>query len=50
MNIKPLKTKTDYKAALKEIDSLMRAKPGTPAGDRLDVCSTLQLCRAMFIA
>ena len=41
MNIKPLKTKTDYKAALKEIDSLMRAKPGTPAGDRLDVIVTL---------
>ena len=41
MNIKPLKTKTDYKAALKEIDSLMRAKPGTPAGDRLDVMVTL---------
>ena len=41
MNIKPLKTKTDYKAALKDIESLMRAKPGTPAGDRLDVIVTL---------
>ena len=41
MNIKPLKTKTDYKAALKEVESLMRAKPGTPAGDRLDVLVTL---------
>ena len=41
MNIKPIKTKTDYKAALKEIESLMRAKPGTPAGDRLDVLVTL---------
>lgn len=41
MNIKPLKTKTDYKVALKEIESLMRAKPGTPAGDHLDVLATL---------
>ena len=41
MNITPLKTKTDYKAALKQIESLMRAKPGTPAGDRLDVMVTL---------
>ena len=41
MNINLLKTKTDYKAALKEIESLMRAKPGTPAGDRLDVLATL---------
>ena len=41
MNINPLKTKTDYKAALKEIESLMRAKPGTPAGDHLDVLVTL---------
>ena len=41
MNIKPIKTKTDYKTALKEIESLMRAKPGTPAGDRLDVLVTL---------
>ena len=41
MNIKPIKTKTDYKAVLKEIESLLRAKPGTPAGDRLDVLVTL---------
>ena len=41
MNINLLKTKTDYKAALKEIEPLMRAKPGTPAGDRLDVLATL---------
>ena len=41
MNIKPVKTKTDYKAVLKEVESLMRAKPGSPAGDRLDVLVTL---------
>lgn len=41
MNIKPIKTKTDYRAALKEIDSLMSAKPNTPQGERLDVLVTL---------
>ena len=41
MDIKPIKTKADYKAALEEIESLMRAKPDTPAGDRLDVLVTL---------
>ena len=41
MNIKPVKTKTDYKAVLKEVESLMCAKPGSPAGDRLDVLVTL---------
>jgi HTH-type transcriptional regulator/antitoxin HigA len=41
MDIKPIKTKADYKAALKEIESLMHAKPATPEGDRLDVLVTL---------
>ena len=41
MIIKPLKTKTDYKAALKEIESLMHAKADTLSGDRLDVLVTL---------
>lgn len=41
MNIKPIKTKADYKAALKEIDRLMDAKPNTPAGDKLSVLTTL---------
>ncbi len=41
MNIKPIKTKKDYKAALHEIESLMVAKPNTKAGDRLDVLATL---------
>ena len=35
------RSKTDYKAVLKEVESLMRAKPGSPAGDRLDVLVTL---------
>jgi len=41
MNIKPIKSERDYKHALKEIESLFDAKPGTPDGDRLDVLATL---------
>ena len=41
MQIRPVKTKADHRAALKEIERLMDAKPGTPAGDRLDVLTTL---------
>lgn len=41
MHIKPIKTDRDYRAALKEIDSLMGAKAGTANGDRLDVLATL---------
>ena len=41
MNIKPVKTSTDYEAALKEIERLFEAQPGTPQGDRLEVLTTL---------
>ena len=41
MQIRPIKTKADHRAALKEIERLMDAKPGTPAGDRLEILSTL---------
>ena len=41
MNIKPIKTKADHRAALKEIESLMMAKANTPDGERLDVLVTL---------
>ena len=41
MEIKPIKTEDDYRAALKEIEKLMSAQPGTPGGDRLDVLVTL---------
>jgi HTH-type transcriptional regulator/antitoxin HigA len=41
MKIAPLKTGRDYRRALEEIESLMRAKRDTPAGDRLDVLVTL---------
>ena len=41
MHIRPIKTKKDYRAALKEVESLMSAKKGTREGDRLDVLTTL---------
>ena len=41
MDIKPIKTKADYQATLKEIETLMDAKPRTPRGDRLEVLVTL---------
>jgi HTH-type transcriptional regulator/antitoxin HigA len=41
MDIRPIRTKADYRAALKEADRLWDADPGTPAGDRVDVLVTL---------
>jgi HTH-type transcriptional regulator/antitoxin HigA len=41
MNIKPIKTETDYQAALEEIEKLFDAAPDTPEGDRLEVLVTL---------
>jgi len=41
MNIKPIKTKADYRAALKDIEGLMAARANTPEGERLDVLVTL---------
>jgi len=41
MEIKPVKTEEDYRAALKEIEKLMNAQPDTPEGDRLDILVTL---------
>ncbi len=41
MDIKPIKTKADYRAALAEIERLFDAKRGTPEGDRLEVLVTL---------
>lgn len=41
MDIAPIKTKRDYRQALKEIEGLMDAKRNTPQGDRLDVLVTL---------
>jgi len=41
VEIKPIRTKSDYRAALKEVERLMQARAGTPEGDRLDVLATL---------
>lgn len=39
--VKPIRSKADYRKALKEIERFWGAKSGTPAGDRLDVLATL---------
>jgi HTH-type transcriptional regulator/antitoxin HigA len=41
MNIKPIKTKKDYEAALKKIENLFDAKPDTADGDLLEILITL---------
>lgn len=41
MDIRPIRTKSDYRAALREIESLMSATANSPDGDRLDVLTTL---------
>ena len=41
MDIKPIHTEEDYRATLREIESLMTAEAGTPEGERLDVLATL---------
>ena len=37
MDIRPIKTKRDYKKALRRIELLIPAKIGTGEGDELDV-------------
>jgi HTH-type transcriptional regulator/antitoxin HigA len=39
--VKPIRTKRNYEAALKEVERLWGAKTGTRDGDRLDVLATL---------
>jgi HTH-type transcriptional regulator/antitoxin HigA len=39
--VKPIRTKRDYEASLKEVERLWGAKSGTRDGDRLDVLATL---------
>jgi len=41
MEIRPIKTETDYENALAEIETLWGAQANTPAGDTLDVLLTL---------
>jgi HTH-type transcriptional regulator/antitoxin HigA len=39
--VRPIRTKRDHEAALKEVEHLWGAKGGTRDGDRLDVLATL---------
>ncbi len=39
--VRPVRSKRDYEAALNEAERLWGAKAGTPDGDRLDVLATL---------
>ena len=41
MDIHPIRTKADYRAALKEVERLWEAEPAPPEGDRVDVLVTL---------
>lgn len=41
VTVAPIRSEEDYDAALREIDKVMHAAPGTPEGDRLDVLVTL---------
>lgn len=41
MEIRPIRTKADHRQALKEVERLWDADPGTPDGDRVDVLVTL---------
>ena len=41
MEIRPIRTNTDYRTALNEVERLWEAEPGTPAGDRVEVLATL---------
>jgi len=41
MRIRPIKTDMDYREALAEIGRLMDAVPGTGAGNRLEILTTL---------
>jgi len=41
MDIRPINTHADYRAALEEVESLMTAQQGSPEGEKLDVMVTL---------
>jgi HTH-type transcriptional regulator/antitoxin HigA len=41
MNIKPIRNEVDYEAAIKEVERLWGAEPGTPDRDRFEVLFTL---------
>jgi len=41
MTIKLIKTKKDYQAAMKRLETIFDARPGTPEGDELEVLGFL---------
>src|SRR5207249_1239972 len=41
MEIRPIRTETDYKTAIRRIEALWGAAQGTPEGDELDILATL---------
>ena len=41
MDIRPIKTDADYRAALNDIENLMMAEPDTIEGEKLDILVTL---------
>jgi HTH-type transcriptional regulator / antitoxin HigA len=41
MEIKPIRTERDYERALREVERLMDAKPGSAEEDKLNVLATL---------
>ncbi|MES2389914.1 MAG: transcriptional regulator [Bacteroidota bacterium] len=41
MDIKPIKTESDYAHAMQRLDEIFDASPGTPEGDELEVLGTL---------
>jgi HTH-type transcriptional regulator / antitoxin HigA len=41
VEVRPIRSKRDYEAALKEVERLWGSKSGTREGDRLDVLATL---------
>ena len=41
MDIRPIKTESDYRQALAEVETLMMSEPDSPGGEKLDVLTTL---------
>ena len=41
MQIKPLKTESDYQEALNRLEEIFDAEPGTPEGDELEILGIL---------
>ena len=50
MDIKPIRTESDYREALKRIETLMDARENTPEGDLLDVLVTLVEAYEVYVS